>query len=54
MTHGEIAFKAAAQHLTPVVLELGGKNPVWIDPSCDINRAARSIMWAKGSNTGLR
>ena len=25
-------FKAAAKHLTPVVLELGGKNPVWIDP----------------------
>ena len=25
-------FKAAAKNLTPVVLELGGKNPVWIDP----------------------
>jgi len=49
---GKLVMQAAAQHLTPVVLELGGKNPVWIDPSCDINRAARSIMWAKGSNTG--
>jgi len=49
---GKLVMQAAAKHLTPVVLELGGKNPVWIDPSCDINRAARSILWAKGSNTG--
>lgn len=49
---GKLVMQAAAVNLTPVILELGGKNPVWIDPSCDINRAARSILWAKGSNTG--
>ena len=45
-------MKAAAEYLTPVVLELGGKNPVWVDPSADIHRTARSIIWAKTTNTG--
>lgn len=46
-------MKAAAEYLTPVILELGGKNPVWVDPSADIHRTARSIIWAKTTNTGM-
>ena len=49
---GKFVMKAAAEYLTPVVLELGGKNPVWVDPSADIHRTARSIIWAKTTNTG--
>ena len=30
---GKLVMKAASEYLTPVILELGGKNPVWIDPS---------------------
>ena len=41
-THiGKIVMKAAAEFLTPVILELGGKNPTWIDPSYDIKLAAK-------------
>ena len=46
-------MKAAAEYLTPVILELGGKNPVWVDPSADLNRTARSLMWSKTTNTGM-
>ena len=49
---GKFVMKAAAEYLTPVVLELGGKNPVWVDPSADLHRTARSIIWAKTTNTG--
>ena len=49
---GKFVMKAAAEYLTPVILELGGKNPVWVDPSADIHRTARSIIWAKTTNTG--
>ena len=34
-------MKAAAEHLTPVILELGGKNPVWIDDTADMYKTAR-------------
>ncbi|KAH9846748.1 NAD-dependent aldehyde dehydrogenase [Lenzites betulinus] len=49
---GRIIATAAAQHLTPVTLELGGKNPVVIDPKCDLKLAARRILWGKVSNAG--
>jgi len=51
-TIGKLVMKAAAEHLTPVVLELGGKNPVWVDASADLDRVARSLIWSKTSNTG--
>lgn len=35
-TIGKIVYKAAAEHLTPVLLELGGKSPAIITPSADI------------------
>lgn len=43
---------AAAEHLTPVVLELGGKSPCIIDKSADIAAAARRIAWGKTLNSG--
>ena len=43
---------AAAKHLTPVILELGGKSPCIIDKSADIRVAARRIAWGKTLNSG--
>jgi aldehyde dehydrogenase (NAD+) len=46
-------MRAAAEHLTPVVLELGGKSPcVVVDPSVDMMVTARRICWAKFMNAG--
>ncbi|KAJ8474575.1 hypothetical protein ONZ51_g7116 [Trametes cubensis] len=47
-----IISAAAAKHLTPVTLELGGKNPVVIDPRCDIKMAARRVLWGRVCNAG--
>ncbi|KAG2137857.1 aldehyde dehydrogenase [Suillus bovinus] len=43
---------AAAKHLTPLVLELGGKSPVIIDSAYDIDLAAKRILWGKCNNAG--
>jgi aldehyde dehydrogenase (NAD+) len=43
---------AAAQYLTPVVLELGGKSPCIIDKDADIKLAAKRIAWGKTLNSG--
>ena len=48
----KVVLEAAAKHLTPVTLELGGKSPLWIDGSVDISTAARRIAWAKFLNCG--
>lgn len=45
-------MSAAANHLTPVILELGGKSPCIIDKSADIKMAARRIAWGKTLNSG--
>ena len=45
-------MSAAAQHLTPVILELGGKSPCIIDKTADIKRAAKRIAWGKTLNSG--
>ena len=45
-------MKAAAQHLTPVVLELGGKSPCIVDADANINIAAKRIVWGKLINAG--
>lgn len=45
-------MEAAAKHLTPVALELGGKSPVIIDETADIKEAARKIAWGKFFNAG--
>ena len=49
---GKIVAKAAAENLTPVTLELGGKNPCIIDQTADIKLAARRIVWGKFINCG--
>lgn len=49
---GRVVMHAAAQNLTPVVLELGGKSPVVVDKSADIARAAKRIAWGKTLNAG--
>lgn len=49
---GSIVMTAAARTLTPVTLELGGKSPVWVDGSADLEVAARTIAWGKFSNCG--
>ncbi|CCD15885.1 unnamed protein product [Trypanosoma congolense IL3000] len=50
----EVVMAAAAKHLTPVTLELGGKSPVIVDSLCgsDVNVAAERIMWGKIVNAG--
>jgi len=49
---GKIVMQAAAQHLTPVILELGGKNPVVVDRDANLKIAARRIIWGKLLNAG--
>lgn len=49
---GRIVMEKAAKHLTPVVLELGGKSPCIIDKTADIKMAAKRIAWGKGLNAG--
>jgi aldehyde dehydrogenase (NAD+) len=49
---GKIIAKAAAQHLTPVTLELGGKSPCIVDETAHIQQAARRIVWGKFVNAG--
>jgi len=49
---GKIVMKAAAEQLTPVTLELGGKNPVIVMPDCHLKRAAQRIAWGKLHNNG--
>ena len=52
-THvGRIVMISAAEHLTPVVLELGGKSPCIVDESAKINLAAKRIAWSKTLNAG--
>ena len=48
----KIVMTAAAQHLTPVTLELGGKSPCLIDHDADLEVAARRIAWGKFLNAG--
>jgi aldehyde dehydrogenase (NAD+) len=51
-TVGRIVMEAAAKHLTPVTLELGGKSPCIVDQQTDLDVAARRIVWGKFYNAG--
>ncbi|KAI0249223.1 aldehyde dehydrogenase [Lactifluus subvellereus] len=52
-TVARIVAKAAAEHLTPVTLELGGKSPVVIDPNTtNLKIAAKRVLWGKSANAG--
>lgn len=49
---GKVVMKAAAEYLTPVVLELGGKSPCIVDADANLEVAARRIAWGKLINAG--
>jgi aldehyde dehydrogenase (NAD+) len=49
---GKVVMKAAAEYLTPVVLELGGKSPCIVDADANIEVAAKRIAWGKLINAG--
>ena len=49
---GKIIARAAAEHLTPCVLELGGKSPTIVDKSANLGHAARRIVWGTFVNSG--
>ncbi len=49
---GRKIMHAAAEHLTPVVLELGGKSPCIVDADADLKVAAHRIIWGKFLNAG--
>ncbi len=51
-TVGRIVMTAAAKHLTPVTLELGGKSPCIVDKQVDLPTAAKRIVWGKFFNAG--
>ncbi|MFF2503729.1 aldehyde dehydrogenase family protein [Streptomyces sp. NPDC058067] len=51
-TVGRIVMRAAAEHLTPVTLELGGKSPVFVDRDVDLARVAARLAAAKFRNAG--
>ena len=51
-TVGKIVMKAAAENVTPITLELGGKSPCIVDENCDLQKAARRITWGKFLNAG--
>lgn len=49
---GKLVAKAAAENLTPITLELGGKNPCIIDETANLKLAAKRIVWGKFINAG--
>lgn len=49
---GRIIYQAAAKHLTPVALELGGKSPCIVDSDVNLEVAAKRITWGKFTNAG--
>lgn len=49
---GKLVAKAAAEHLTPVVLELGGKSPFIVEKTADLDLAATRLAWASFLNSG--
>lgn len=52
-THtGKIIYQAAAKHLTPVTLELGGKSPAFVAKDCNLKMTVKRLVWAKFLNAG--
>ena len=49
---GKMVMEAASKHLTPVILELGGKSPCIVDRTADIKLAAKRVAWGKTLNSG--
>ena len=51
-TVGALLMTEQAKHVSPCMLELGGKSPTYVDPSANLKEAAEVISWAKGCNGG--
>ncbi|WP_313114690.1 aldehyde dehydrogenase [Aequorivita sediminis] len=51
-TVGKIVYKAAAENLTPVTLELGGKSPAIVTENCNLNVSVKRLVWGKFLNAG--
>lgn len=51
-TVGRMVMAAASKHLTPVTLELGGKNPVFVADDADVALAAKRTIWGRMMNAG--
>lgn len=49
---GRIYYQAAAKHLTPVTLELGGKSPCIVDKNIHLDYTAKRVTWGKWTNAG--
>ena len=49
---GKIVMRAAAEHLSSVTLELGGKSPTIVDETADVADAAAKVAWGKFTNAG--
>ncbi|WP_353779727.1 aldehyde dehydrogenase family protein [Winogradskyella sp. 3972H.M.0a.05] len=49
---GQIIYQAAAKHLTPVTLELGGKNPTFFHKDANLSMGIKRMVWAKFLNSG--
>ncbi|NXP15800.1 AL3B1 dehydrogenase, partial [Thinocorus orbignyianus] len=49
---GRVVMTAAAKHLTPVTLELGGKNPCYVSDNCDVQAVAQRVAWGRFFNAG--
>lgn len=49
---GKVVMRAAAERLTPITLELGGKSPAIVDQTANLEVAAKRIVWGKFNNTG--
>ncbi|MGB5823653.1 MAG: aldehyde dehydrogenase [Proteocatella sp.] len=49
---GKIVMEAASRHVTPVILELGGKSPCIVDRKTNVELAAKRIVWGKFLNAG--
>jgi len=49
---GKIVYQAAAKHLTPVTLELGGKSPLIVAPDADLKITVKRLVWGKFVNAG--
>lgn len=49
---GKIVYQAAAKHLTPVTLELGGKSPAFVTEDCHLKISVKRLIWAKYLNSG--
>ncbi len=49
---GKIVYKAAAEHMTPVTLELGGKSPAIVAEDCNLAMTVKRLIWGKFLNSG--